>query len=154
MCWQFADKKWKNRDGVEKWDELKKVVGKASANGTLKGEEVITQIMFYLCYPRLDINVSKGMNHLLKAPFVVHPKTQRICVPLDPARVQDFDPSSVPTLNDILNQLDSNTDKTIKDIDKTELAGHVRTFEKTFLKGLEKRTAQTRLAANQAVAAF
>ena len=82
--------------------------------GVIKGEEVITHIMFYFAYPRLDINVSKGMNHLLKAPFVVHPKTQRICVPLDPARVQDFDPSTVPTLNEILTELDTNTDKTAK----------------------------------------
>lgn len=122
--------------------------------GTIKGEEVLTQIMFYFAYPRLDINVSKGMNHLLKAPFVVHPKTQRICVPLDPARVQDFDPATVPTLNDILNQLDSNPDKSVKDIDKTELSTHVRTFEKTFLKGIERKHAAARLAANQSVAAF
>ncbi len=46
------------------------------------------------------------------------------------------------------------TQKSKDDMDKTELASHVRTFERTFLKGLEKRVIQERLAANQAVAAF
>mmetsp|Transcript_21370 Transcript_21370/g.53646 ORF Transcript_21370/g.53646 Transcript_21370/m.53646 type:complete len:431 (+) Transcript_21370:32-1324(+) len=151
---RLTRKEWKNRDPLEKWDELKKIVTKASQTGAIKGEEVLTQIMFYLAYPRLDINVSKAMNHLLKAPFVVHPKTQRICVPLDPQRIQDFDPTSVPTLNEILDQLDSSTDKGAKDIDRTALASHVKTFERTFLKALEKRTAAAKFSANQAVAAF
>ena len=44
---------------------------------------------------RLDIAVSKGMNHLLKAPFVIHPKTGRVCVPFRVTKVDSFDPEKV-----------------------------------------------------------
>ena len=35
------------------------------------------------------------MNHLLKAPFVIHPKTGRVCVPFRVAKVDSFDPDKV-----------------------------------------------------------
>ena len=52
--------------------------------------------MFAYTFPRLDLEVSKHMNHLLKAPFCVHPKTGRVCVPIDPALADDFDPMVRP----------------------------------------------------------
>lgn len=58
-------------------------------------------------YPRLDIEVSKKRNHLLKSPFVVHPGTGRVCVPIDTRRLEDFDPLGVPTVQELLEEIDS-----------------------------------------------
>lgn len=63
-------------------------------------------ILFYT-YPRIDAEVSKHRNHLLKAPFCVHPKTGRVCVPVDPERIEDFNPEAVPTVNQLLQELDT-----------------------------------------------
>ncbi|CAI5983130.1 unnamed protein product [Closterium sp. NIES-65] len=51
--------------------------------------------------------VSKHMNHLLKAPFCVHPKTGAVCVPIDPANCADFEPSQAPTLNQQVDGIDA-----------------------------------------------
>ena len=64
-------------------------------------------IVLQYTYPRIDAEVSKHRNHLLKAPFCVHPKTGRVCVPIDPSVVEDFDPESVPTVSQLLQELEA-----------------------------------------------
>ena len=66
-------------------------------------------IILQYTYPRIDAEVSKHRNHLLKAPFCVHPKTGRICVPVDPDKVDEFDPEKVPDVETLLNELNSTT---------------------------------------------
>ncbi|XP_055869860.1 DNA primase small subunit-like isoform X1 [Biomphalaria glabrata] len=100
------------------------------------------EIMLQLCYPRLDINVSKGLNHLLKSPFCIHPKTGRVCVPMDPEKIDDFDPEQVPTVSGLLEELDKvdlvedDQGKKFRDYKKTSLGRYLDIFD-SFLKGLE-----------------
>lgn len=53
-------------------------------------KEVFDQV-----YPRLDEPVSCDRRHLLKAPFSIHPKTQRISVPIKPETCHRFDPTTM-----------------------------------------------------------
>ncbi|CAM4758567.1 unnamed protein product [Rotaria magnacalcarata] len=70
---------------------------------------LIDEIMFEYCYPRLDANVTKGMNHLLKSPFSIHPKTGRVSIPIHLDSLAYFDPckeGSVPKLNELCQQVE------------------------------------------------
>jgi DNA primase small subunit len=92
------------------WQVFEKIVNKSkSANQkNSKGKQVdyLASAMFTFIYPRIDANVSKGINHLLKSPFCVHPKTGKICVPFDPKKVDEFDPTNCPTLSQSLREYD------------------------------------------------
>ena len=78
-------------------------------------------------------------NHLLKSPFCVHPKTGRVCVPIDVAKVEQFDPFAVPTLADLMRELDefearSDKDESLAhDWQKTSLKEPFEKFQKEFL---------------------
>jgi DNA primase small subunit len=48
-------------------------------------QSCVDEIKLTQLYPRFDATVSKFKNHLLKAPYSIHPKTGYICIPVDPA---------------------------------------------------------------------
>jgi len=91
------------------------------------------EIVFSYVYPRVDIEVTKGLNHLLKSPFCAHPKTGKVCVPMDPKKIDNFDPDEQITLSTLYEELETNG----WDPKKTSLAGAIETFEKTFLTPLQ-----------------
>ena len=86
-----VERGWKDynrcKNANDRWDYLKKMcqnyVKKVNAGKlSIKNSLMLCpqEIIFTCTYPRLDINVSTHRNHLLKSPFVVHPKTGRVCV--------------------------------------------------------------------------
>ena len=104
-------------------------------------QEILFVCFVYNCCQispiRLDIAVSKGMNHLLKAPFCVHPKTGRVCVPFSPGKVDRFSPDEVPTVLQLVEEMDAFAKeatedlKRVKDYKKTSLKESVIIFEVT-----------------------
>ncbi|KAI0302395.1 prim-pol domain-containing protein [Multifurca ochricompacta] len=132
------EKKWgvmENRSSDDKWSDFKNEV-KASY---IKQERTpmiyaMEDIILQYTYPRIDAEVSKHRNHLLKAPFCVHPKTGRICVPVDPEKINEFDPELVPTVDQLLRELDEATFESTgeghSDWEKTSLKPYVDMLEK------------------------
>lgn len=84
--------------GVAKWERMEKELKKETS--------VLDHLVLRHLYPRLDVNVSKQINHLLKAPFSVHPKTGRVCVPFLASEAYSFQPQvHSPVLSALLSEL-------------------------------------------------
>ncbi|KAK0415604.1 hypothetical protein QR680_012022 [Steinernema hermaphroditum] len=98
-------------------------------------------------YPRLDSAVSVGLNHLLKSPFCIHPKTGNVAVPLDVEKIDSYAIDKFPTIRqlvvEVFNLIKTNDASQDKENHKplyykhTSLAPYVETFEK-FVKGAVK----------------
>ncbi|XP_065510546.1 DNA primase small subunit isoform X2 [Caloenas nicobarica] len=150
----------KKRDSVQRWGLLK---GHMEWTRQVAAGKGVTpcyadwEIMLQYCFPRLDINVSKGVGHLLKSPFSVHPKTGRISVPLDLQRLDQFDPFAVPTISSLCHELDAAGDageqedcgetepkRRVRDYKKTSLAPYVRMLEQ-FVEEMERARRGERL---------
>ncbi|XP_042348078.1 DNA primase small subunit [Plectropomus leopardus] len=141
-----------------RWKLLKEQANRKQATAK-KSQHFEKEIMLQYCYPRLDVNVSKGVNHLLKSPFSVHPKTGRISVPIDLKELETFDPFAVPTISQICEELDrprtgeeeeksedtkekeNGTDaaerRKIRDYKRTSLAKYVKHFDR-FVDGMAR----------------
>lgn len=89
----------------DKWKSLVEIL--TFEDSTTK-DLCVYDIQMGMMYPRLDINVSKHINHLLKSPFCVHPKTSLISVPLDEKSIINFDFSKIPSLKECLNDYNRN----------------------------------------------
>jgi len=96
-------------------------------------------VLFYL-YPRLDANVSTGINHLLKSPFCVHPKTGNICVPFDPQNVQNFRLAEVPTLSQVIKELGERQGESAQDEEGCANLPCLQPYVELFKKHIRKCT--------------
>ncbi|WEW60139.1 p48 polypeptide of DNA primase [Emydomyces testavorans] len=104
-------KKWESapsRSSSQKWSDID-AVAKASGRAldTKALRDAKQDIVLEYAYPRLDAEVSKKLIHLLKSPFVVHPGTGRVCVPIDVRTVEQFNPLDVPTVSELLDEINA-----------------------------------------------
>jgi len=137
-------------DSLQRWLDFEATINKNLINDRKQKNHPIFELVFTYLYPRLDINVSRQINHLLKSPFVVHPSTGRICVPIDPNKAMEFQPENVPTLTQILHHYNycpttssNSASSKEEDIDIPELLNpYLKLFEK-FVNGVVE--AQTQL---------
>lgn len=131
-------KKWSsspNRSSASKWADIDSLAESGNLSKTPKDLlEAKQDIVLEYTYPRLDAEVSKKLNHLLKSPFVVHPGTGRVCVPIDTAKVEEFDPLGVPTVTQLLQEIDDwegeEGEKKVQDWEKTSLRPYVNHFRR------------------------
>ncbi|XP_033229676.1 DNA primase small subunit-like isoform X2 [Belonocnema kinseyi] len=98
---------------------------------------VAEELMIQYFYPRLDIGVTKVLNHLLKCPFSPHNKTQKICIPFDVEKVDDFDPTTAPNIPSLFaeTQLEKAGETNLPAL--TKFREGVQVFQK-FVSKLEK----------------
>lgn len=141
-------KKWDSapgRSSSRKWADIDALaetgVNKALDTKALQNAKI--DIILEYTYPRLDVEVSKKQIHLLKSPFVVHPGTGRVCVPIDIKRLKSFDPLAVPTVTELLTEIDDwdhvakkdyregegDEGKKLQDYERTSLKPYVEYFK-------------------------
>lgn len=131
-------KKWEaapGRSSASKWADIDSLA-KAGVSKNLDAKALLEakqDVVLEYTYPRLDVEVSKKQIHLLKSPFVVHPGTGRVCVPIDTRRVEQFDPLGVPTVTELLGEIDT-WDKASMKRESEEDAKKLQDYEKTSLK--------------------
>jgi len=133
-------KKWDaapDRSSVSKWADID-LLASAGASKALEAKsareallEAKQDILLEYTYPRLDVEVSKKQIHLLKSPFVIHPGTGRVCVPIDTKRLAKFDPLGVPTITELLGEIDKfDVRRASEEIEEVR----IQDYEKTSLK--------------------
>ncbi|KAF7261272.1 hypothetical protein EG68_01406 [Paragonimus skrjabini miyazakii] len=90
---------------LRRWNTLRTFLNENGRNNALK------ELVLQYTYPRLDANVSTSINHLLKSPFCIHPKTGYVCIPFDPHQVTSLNPLAAPTLSELVEQVGARSEQ-------------------------------------------
>lgn len=120
------------KDNDSAWPFFKDVYEKQA----FRYGNVLHFIVLKYMRPRLDIDVTKSETHLLKIPFSIHPRTERVCCPIDIASALDFDPSAVPTLEKLLDGVQEG------DIGSSVLKEYTSIFNKSIDRPIEEEEEQ------------
>ncbi|KAH3687756.1 hypothetical protein WICPIJ_001263 [Wickerhamomyces pijperi] len=119
------------RSSLDKWSDINKICTDLSLQkyDLLAVNETKEELILEATYPRLDVEVTRQMNHLLKSPFCIHPGTGNVCVPFDSKNV--FDPTKAPNLHQLQNEIIGwKGDNEVNDINRTSLKPYVESFGK------------------------
>lgn len=95
-----------NESSLERWKAFINIYEsycRENSNAVRKMRYLIEEIKIQYCYPRLDVNVTKGFNHLLKSPFSIHPKTGKVSVAFKPAMAKHMKLDEIPTIFTLLD---------------------------------------------------
>lgn len=128
----------KHSTSKERWEAVLRHVRELRDKGQLKRRRLflLEEIMLQYAYPRLDINVTRGLNHLLKSPFCVHPKTGKVCIPFNPRAAEKFNPTIVPTISQLIEEV-SEFDAKAKEMSAEDTKHRMKDYKKTsMLKGI------------------
>ncbi|XP_072943475.1 DNA primase small subunit [Epargyreus clarus] len=89
---------------LERWETFVAIYNQfCKENGVMKWKYLIEEIKIQYCYPRLDVNVTKGFNHLLKSPFSIHPKTGKVSIAFKPDNAKNIKLDEIPTIDTLLD---------------------------------------------------
>jgi len=103
-----------------------------------------TLFLLNYAYPKLDEKVTTGLNHLLKSPFCVHPKSGRVAVPFTVAEASSFDLEKVPRIDKLRLELlkaesavteGKENRRQVDAYERTSMAPYIHTF-RAFIDGL------------------
>ncbi|KAK6090588.1 hypothetical protein P3W45_000311 [Vairimorpha bombi] len=66
-------------------------------------DNISIDILYDKMFLKLDREVAKSFNHLIKMPFSVHPDSQKISLPIDPDKLEKVSLNNMIGLKDVLN---------------------------------------------------
>eukprot|EP00494_Astrolonche_serrata_P006881 UN06906 len=154
---QLWEQKDKHVDSLSRWqivcESLNRfVIEKKGENKYVDEKEIRwikKELILHHTYPRLDVEVTRHLNHLLKSPFCVHPKTGKLCVPIDINNLDNFSPINTPTLRTLHTELETalkerKQQKTEEKVDWTKIPtmqNCIKLWRECFLDGLRNDNA-------------